>query len=122
MSPLLELFLAVVLVAGFGLSTALIAIALGAQQAVPLWVLWFLRSVAAGQEPVQHGQRGRAIVFFGVLAIGTVAVPTTDLGDQLRRGDVFGAISSCGQLAVEMVWVVYLWFRERSRGDSTGAL
>jgi hypothetical protein len=48
MSPLLELFLAVVLVACFALSTALIAIALGAQQAVPVWFLSFLRSVAGG--------------------------------------------------------------------------
>ena len=119
MSPLLELFLAVVLVAGFALSTAVIAIALGAQHAVPLWVLSFLRSVAGGQEPVQHGQSGWAIVIFGVLAIGAVAVPTTDLGDQLQHGDVFGAIASGGQLAVEMVWVLYLWLR--SRGDSTGA-
>jgi hypothetical protein len=118
MSALLGLFLAVVLVAGFALSTALIAIALGAQQAVPPWVLSFLRSVAGGQAPVQQGQRGWAIVIFGVLAIGVVAVQTTDLRDQLQHGDVFGAISSCGQLAVEMVWVLYLWFRTRT---STGA-
>ena len=120
MSPLLELFLAVVFVACFALSTALIAIALGAQRAVPMWMLSFLDSAAGGQEPVPHGQGGRVMVLFGVLAIGAVAVPTTDLRDQLQRGDVFGAITSCGQLAVETVWVLYLWFRKRSRGDSRG--
>lgn len=121
MDPLLEVVVAVVLVAAFVLCTAIIAMSLGAQRAVPSRLSAFLRRVADGQEPVPKGERGWAVILFGSLAIAVIAIPATDLTEQLPRGDLFGVVTSCTQLAVEIIWIAILWFRQTARRDSAGA-
>lgn len=119
MNVALDYFIAITFVAGFVLFTSVVAVGLGAEAAVPASVLRFLRGVAGGGELVPRRSRGLTVVFFVALSLVVIAVPVSDLLQEVPRADLPAASLRAIQLLAYAVWSVYLAARSRDRRERT---
>ena len=115
----LNVFVAVVFVFSFVISTTVLVIGYGDEWILPASLVRFVRDTGPEREFIRAGSRWWTALLFVALSIAALLVPITDAYSEVRSGDGANLAITGSTIVADAVWLGFLWSRRRNTSRRT---